>query len=509
MTEMNEEQGSGIVGQKAKRRQPLYLALGAGLFLLIYFLPPPPPLIVGDDAIVLTQAGKICLGLLLVAIFYWITEVLPFHVTALCALLLMPVLGVTDGVKVLAADGTVTQIAGVAQGYKEIVRMSFGNDLILFFIGIFLLSGAFTYTKLGTRMTLKMLQIIGTSTRRVILGFLIMGALISMWVSDMGVVSILLPIGVSILRQAKCEPLKSNFGKALMISSCWGPVFGGIATPAGCAPNPIAISFMQSFAGMKITFIDWMIIGVPATIILIPFGWIVLLLMFPPEIRELPLTREEIRERLRELGGLSKPEIGTILIFSLVIFLWVFNPLLSRLSHGVIDLPISYVAILGGMLLFLPPFRVLNQDTGGRAISWDSILLLMASLGLGMMTYHTGAAKWVAVFFLGGITSFGPVLLIFVVVLVVIFIKLFLASNTVTGIIIVPILISLAASFNIHPWMLVAPAAFTSSLGIVLVTQTPTNIIPYTSGYFSIVDFAKAGIIMSVIMSVLVTLVIA
>ena len=87
--------------------------------------------------------------------------------------------------------------------------------------------------------------------------------------------------------------------------------------------------------------------------------------------------------------------------------------------------------------------------------------------------------------------------------------KLFLASNTVTGIIIIPILISLALSFGIHPWILVAPAAFTSSLGIILITQTPTNIIPYTSGYFSLGDFAKAGIIMSVLMSVLITAVIA
>lgn len=509
MTETNGGRGNEGNGKKVKVRQPLYLTLGAVLFLVIYLLPPPPPLLVGSDPIPLTQAGKICLGLLVVAIFYWITEVLPFHVTALCALLLMPILGVTDGVQVLTAGGTVTQISGVAQGYKEIVRISFGNDLILFFIGIFLLSGAFTYTKLGTWMTLKMLQIIGVSTRRVVLGFLIMGALISMWVSDMGVVSILLPIGVSILRQANCEPLKSNFGKALMISSCWGPVFGGIGTPAGCAPNPIAINFMQSFVGMKITFIDWMIIGVPASLMLIPFGWIVLMVMFPPEIKELPLTRGDIDQRLRDLGGLSRPEIGTILIFSLVITLWVFNPLIARLSHGIIDLPISYVAVLGGMLLFMPPFRVLDQDTGGRAISWDSIILLMASLGLGMMTYHTGAAKWVAVFFLGGITSFSPVVLIFVVVLVVIFIKLFLASNTVTGIIIIPILISLATSFDIHPWMLVAPAAFTASLGIILVTQTPTNIIPYTSGYFSIVDFAKSGVVMSVIMAVLVTLAIA
>ena len=94
-------------------------------------------------------------------------------------------------------------------------------------------------------------------------------------------------------------------------------------------------------------------------------------------------------------------------------------------------------------------------------------------------------------------------------VLVVPLLKLFLASNTVTGIIITPILISLALSFRIHPWILVAPAAFASSLGIILITQTPTNIIPYTSGYFSLVDFAKAGILMSAIIAILITAVIA
>jgi hypothetical protein len=110
---------------------------------------------------------------------------------------------------------------------------------------------------------------------------------------------------------------------------------------------------------------------------------------------------------------------------------------------------------------------------------------------------------------LGGIQSFSPVLLIFTVVLGVTVLKIFLASNTVTGIIITPILISLALSFGIHPWILVAPAAFTSSLGIILITQTTTNIISYTSGYFSLIDFAKAGVLMSIIIAILITTVIA
>ncbi|HOD72705.1 MAG TPA: SLC13 family permease, partial [Deltaproteobacteria bacterium] len=400
-------------------RQPWYLASGLVLFLVIYFLPLPPPLTLDSEVIVLTHGGKLCLGLLAVAILFWVTEVLPFHVTALGAMLLMPLLGVTDGVQVLKESGEVVRITGVAQGYKEIVRISFGNDLILFFLGVFLLSGAFSYTSLGRRMTLNMLRILGVSTRRVLLGFLIMGTLISMWVSGVGVAAILLPIGVGILKQAGCEPLRSNFGKALMISSCWGPIFGGIGTPAGCGPNPIAISFMRSLTGMEISFLDWMLIGVPASLILIPFGWIVLMVMFPPEIRELPLSREDIHRQLKNLGRISRPEIGTVVIFAAVIFLWVFNPLIACLTGGVIDLPISFVSILGGVLLFLPPFRVLDQEKAAQAVSWDSIILIMASLGLGMMTYHTGAAKWLAVILLGGITSLSPVALVFAVVLVV------------------------------------------------------------------------------------------
>ncbi|HDP26312.1 MAG TPA: DASS family sodium-coupled anion symporter [Deltaproteobacteria bacterium] len=491
-----------------QQRQVFFLASGLVLFLIIAFLPEPPPLFVGTETVLLTANGKLCLGLLVLAIFYWVTEALPFHVTALAIMLVMPLLGITDGIQVVS-NGAVREISGLAQGYREIVRISFGNDLILFFVGVFLLSGAFTFTPLGTRMTLRMLQILGVSTRRVILGFLVMGALLSMWISDVGVAAILLPIGVGILKHAECAPLKSNFGRALMIASCWGPIFGGIATPAGCGPNPVAINLMRTLVGMKITFLDWMIIGVPASLILIPFGWMVLLMLFPLEIKTLKLSRTDIQNQLKDLGPLSLQEIGTLIIFAVVISLWVFNPIIAQVTHNRIDLPISFVSILGGILLFLPPFRVLDQEKAAKAISWDSIILIMASLGLGMMTYYTGAARWIAVALLGGIHSFSPIVLILTVVLVVIFMKLFLASNTVTGIIIIPILISLAMSFNIHPWILVAPAAFTSSLGIILITQTPTNIIPYTSGYFTLGDFAKAGIIMSFIMTLLIAAVIA
>lgn len=489
-------------------KQALILLAGAALVMLIVAFLKPEPMIVGGEAIALGAAGRTCIALLAVAILLWITEALPFHVTALAVMLAMPLLGVTDGVEVLKG-GAVEELQGIAGGYKEIVRMSFGNDLILFFLGVFFLSAAFSETSLGRRLTLAMLRIIGTNTRRVILGFLILGTVLSMWVSNVGVAAIMLPIGVGILKQAGRKPLESNFGRALMIACCWGPIFGGIATPAGAGPNPIAIAYMRDIAGMNISFVDWMLIGVPTALLLIPFGWVVLILLFPPEIESLPLTREDLAVQQRELGRPDRREKSGAVVFLLVITLWVCNPLLVRWTDGAVDLPISLVAILGGLLLLVPPFRVLTWEQANRATSWDSILLIMASLGLGMMTWHTGAARWMAVALLGDLTVLGPVALIFAVVLVVILMKLFLASNTVTGIIIIPILISLAQAFDLPAWALVGPAAFTSSLGIILVTQTPTNVIPYTAGYFSIRDFALAGVIMSLIMVVVVASMIA
>ena len=490
------------------RRQVIFLAVGLLLFALVAVFLKPGARQIGGEEIALSAAGRMCIALLVMAIFYWVSEALPFHITALLVMLMMPLVGITEGLQIVK-HGQIVEVHGVAAGYRELVRLSFGDHLILCFLGVFLLSGAFSETTLGRRLTLKMLQTIGTSSRRVILGFLIMGTLLSMWVSDVGVAAMMLPIGVGILRQIGSKPLESNFGRALMIASCWGAIFGGIATPAGCGPNPIAINFMREFTGMQIQFVDWMKIGVPAALLLIPFGWGTLLFLFPPEFKKLPLTREDIRGQLAELGGLKREEIGTIVIFGIVIFLWVFNPLLAKLTGGRLDLPISFVSILGGLLLFLPPFRVLNWEKANRAISWESIILIMASLGLGMMTYHTGAAKWLAVTLLGGVGALGPIGLIFVVVLVVIFMKLFLASNTVTGIVIIPILISLAQALGIHAWVLVGPAAFTSSLGIILVTQTPTNVIPYTSGYFTIRDFAVSGLVMTLWMTIVVAAVIA
>ncbi|MBN2223922.1 MAG: DASS family sodium-coupled anion symporter [Deltaproteobacteria bacterium] len=491
-----------------KNKEVIFFFLAIVVACIVYYAPLPETISLGDKTATLTHQGRITMTLLSFAIVLWVTEATSFAVTALLAMTLMPLLGATEGLEVVR-DGNVVALHGAADGLSEMIKIGFGNNLIFFFLGVFLLTGAFIKSGLGERLVLLILRVVGAGTRMVVLGFLVMGTVLSMWVTDMAVSALMTPLGVALLKSSNIKPLKSNFGRALMIACCWGGVFGGIGTPAGCGPNPIAMEYLRKLAGIDLSFVDWMKIGVPASLILVPVGWLVLILLFPPEMKRLPFEQDEIKHRLEKKGPLSKAEWVTVSVFALVITLWVGGDFIESITGGSVMLSMEMVALMGGLVFFLPGIGIMTWEEAEPLMNWDAIVLVMASLALGLMMYKTGAARWLSWILLGNITAFSPVIQIALVIAAVMFMKLFLASNTVTGIIVIPLLITLANDLGLDAWFLVAPAAFTASLGIILLTQSPTNIIPYTSGYFSVKDFALSGIVMTVIMIVLLTLVIS
>jgi len=442
--------------------------LGAAVLLFaIWALPVPTPLERAGNVIPLTAAGKTCLGIMAFAVTLWVTEALPFAATSLLVVLLIPALGIAD--------------------FREVVRASFGDPVIVFFIGVLILAAAFTQSGLGTRLTYLVLLRVGTRTSRVLLGFLIVGTLISMWITDIAVAAMLFPVGVGLLQDAGLRPAHSNFGRALMIATAFGPLIGGIATPAGTAANLVAIAQLKQHAGVDVSFWRWMGLGVPASLLMIPFAWWILLWMFPPEIEQLPISREAIRQRLRDLGPLQTAEWRTLLVFASVVVLWLFTPL-----------PIEAVGLGGGVAMFLPGLRVLSWKEAEAQVEWGGVMLIVAGLSLGLVLFESGAARWLAWVLLGHITSVPEVLRPFVIVLAVAGLHMLFSSNTVTATIIIPILVALATDLRLDPWTTVAPAAFTSSLAFILVSEGPTTIIPYASGYFSIRDLAKAGVMMTI-----------
>ena len=462
----------------ASDRKWLSLAIAIALLVVIYVLPLPAPLVRGGNAIPLTLSGKATLGIMALAVTLWVTETLPFAATSLLVVLLIPALGVA--------------------GYRDVVRAGFGDPVITFFIGVLIMSVAFTQSGLGTRLTYHVLLRVGTRTDRVLLGVLTVGTLISMWITDMAVAAMLLPLGVGLLQDAGLRPGESNFGRALMIATAFGPLIGGIATPAGTAANIVATAQLKQLAHADVSFLRWMLLGAPASLLMIPFAWWILTWLFPPEIDQLPMSVDAIRERLRQLGPLRPAESRTLAVFAVVIALWLISPLLEQWSGGRIALPVEAVGLAGGVAMFLPGIRVLSWKEAEAGVEWGGLMMIVAGLSLGLAVYDSGAARWLAWVLLGQITSVPDALRPFVIVLAVAGLHLMFSSNTVTASIIIPILVALAADLHLDAWATVAPAAFTSSLAFVLVSEGPTTVIPYSSGYFSIRDMARAGVAMTV-----------
>ena len=400
-------------------------------------------------------------------------------------LVLIPAFGITD--------------------FASAVRAGFGNPLIVFFIGVLFLSTGFTRSGLGTRMVLHVLRLSGTRTDRVLLGFITAGALLSMWITDMAVAAVMLPLGVGVLRDAGLKPLESNYGRALMISCAYGPLIGGIGTPAGTAANLIALSYLEELAGVSISFGQWMLLGVPAAVLMIPMGWWLLLRIFPPEIERLPFDRAEIEQKLAALGPLEPVERKTLAIFALTITGWLITPWLADLTGGRVDPPVQAVALFGGLTLFLPAIRVMTWKEAQQNMDWGGVMLIVAGLSLGLMVFETGAARWLAQLLLGNLILIPELLRPFVIVIAVALLHLLFSSNTVTGSLIMPILLALALDLGLDAWTIAAPAAFTSTLAFILVTESPTNVLPYSAGYFSIRDMAKVGIWMTLAAAVAVT----
>ena len=258
-------------------------------------------------------------------------------------------------------------------------------------------------------------------------------------------------------------------------------------------------------AGIRVGFPEWMIYGLPSTVLLIPVAWLVLIFIFKPEISHLSKSRDELRTEYESLPPPVREEKVTAFIFVITVVLWLSSPWLEKRLG--IAIPVSMPVLFTAVLFFLPGMSKISWKKIEKEISWNSIILVLSGVSLGMMLYQSGAAKWIAMILFSRIAALPPFIMIFLIILLVSLLKVALSSNAVTGTIIIPIMIELAQSIGIGPLAIVMPAALTASLAFILVTSTPTNVIPYSAGYFSISDMAKAGIIMTILSSLVVALV--
>lgn len=457
------------------RQQLIYFFLALAAMIVVKQMPIADSVrYVGDAE--LTQTAQAALSVLVFALVLWMSEAIPFHITGLLSVVLLALFRVDT--------------------YVTIVKEGFGNNTVTFFIGVLVLSAFITSSGLGKRIGVLILSKTGNSTSRILFGFMMTGTVLSMWITNMAVAAMLMPLAVAILEEEGVEKLKSNFGRALLIACAWGSIIGGIATPSGAGPNALAIGFLREMAGIDVTFAQWMLYGVPAALLMAPVGWVILLVFFKPEMTHLKKSREDLKAELDTLPAMNREEVVTMILFLLTVVLWLSTPLLKTWLG--IAIPISMPVLFTSCLFFLPGVSGIHWRDIESQVSWSGIILIVSGISVGMMLYTTGAARWLSVVLLSGIGTLPGFLMVFVIVFIISLLKIIFSSNTVTATIIIPIMIELAVALGLPVMSVALPASLVASLAFILVTSSPTNVIPYSAGYFSIKDFAKGGLVMTV-----------
>ena len=453
------------------------------------------------------NAARATLAVMTLMAVWWLTEAIDISATALLPIALFPLAGVAD-IKATTAP--------------------YGSDIIFLFMGGFLLALSMQRWGLDKRIALITLRLVGTSPPMMIAGFMVVTAVLSMWVSNTATAAMMLPIALSVvdlvLRQAGEDSLKDgglgaehsvgrNFALSLMLGIAYAASIGGIATIIGSPPNGIVVDFIEQNYGREVSFAQWMMIGLPLTAVFLPIAWVLITwVLYPIRVKRIEGGRAMIETEYHKLGPMKPGEWVTFIVFVCTAMLWIFRPLINTITIGAsqpfADLSDAGIAMIGGLLLFLIP---VNPRQGTFAMNWQTAVKLpwgiLILFGGGLSLAAAVKANGVADFLGAQVAAFegaSAVVLVLIVVAVIIFLTE-LTSNTATTATLVPILAALAPGLGVDPYLLIVPAAIAASCAFMMPVATPPNAIVFGSGHVTIPQMCKAGVWLNLIGIALVT----
>jgi sodium-dependent dicarboxylate transporter 2/3/5 len=414
---------------------------------------------------------------------WWITEAIPIPATALLPIVLFPLLGIAT-------------VAATTAPYA--------NPVIYLFLGGFLIAMALESCGLHKRMALAVLGAVGTRPANLILGFMVATAFISRWVSNTATVVMMLPMATSVIALAHGgddttgDPPSPGFAVALLLGIAYAASIGGLGTLIGTPPNALLAGFMAETYGVRIGFVEWMVLGVPIVVVSLPFAWL-LLTKWLHSVGAQPIAggTTMLREQRLALGVISRAEWTVGTITALTAAAWVTRPILERWLPALTD---TGIAITGALLLFIVPLswrspRVALTWNQAERLPWSVLILFGGGLSLAAAIQQTGLAAWIGGE-LGALAGWPLLLVILVVTTVVIFLTE-LTSNTATAAAFLPVVASLAVGIGAEPLLLATPAALAASCAFMLPVATPPNAIVYGTGVLAIPQMARAGILLN------------
>lgn len=413
---------------------------------------------------------------------WWMTEALPIPVTALVPLVLFPLLGVAD-----AGDAAAP----------------YANPLIFLFLGGFVLAKGMERWHLHRRLALGLIARVGTSPRRLVLGFVAASGLLSMGISNTATALMMLPIGLSVVEVVRGEETRS-FGIALMLGIAYACSVGGMATLIGTPTNALLAGFVHEAYGVDLSFAGWFAVGLPLALVGLALVYAALTrLTFRIGTAASPEAQAFVQAERAAMGPTSTPERRVAVVFGVVAALWITRPLLDTWLPGLTD---TGIAVAGALTLFALPAgtgdRLLDWESA-RTLPWGVLLLFGGGLSLAAAVQATGLAGWIGAQ-LEAAQMLPSLFVVGLVVTVVVFLTE-MTSNTATAAAFLPVLGGLA--LGLDPFPLLAAAALAASCAFMLPVATPPNAIVYSSDRLSVRDMARAGIVLNLTFIVLLSLV--
>lgn len=458
--------------------------LGPVLFLIVLFFLEPAGM------------SKEALAMLAVTVWvatWWITEAIPIAVTSLLPLVLLPTLGA------LPMSNTAS---------------SYSHPMVLLYMGGFMIAMAIEKWNLHKRIALNTIALIGTNIQKIILGFMLATAFLSMWISNTATSLMMLPIAIAVVSQLSVTLKEDStiddhkIGKALMLGIAYSASIGGMATLIGTPTNIILAGVVKEMYNYEISFSLWMLYGLPISALLLFICWVYLVRYAYPFGKDFSITggKEEIEKQLQLLGPISVEEKRVGLVFGLVSITWIVRSfVLQDLIPALDD---TMIAIAGVILLFVIPSsdnktKLLDWKTAER-IPWGILLLFGGGLSLAEGFKVTGLASWIGnQFVFLDFIAFG--LFLFIIIAAVNFLTE-ITSNVATASMILPILAAVSYSMGVHPFGLMVGATMAASCAFMLPVATPPNAVVFGSGYLSMPDMFKAGLWMNIISILIITL---
>lgn len=436
----------------------------------------------------LSQAGVAILAATFLIAVWWIFEVTDIAVTALLPIILFPLSGGMELSETTAA---------------------YGHKYIFLYMGGFFLAIAIEKWNLHRRIALSIISYVGTSISRIVLGFMLATAFMSMWISNTATSVMMLPIGIAIVKQLKDHPDTEEdenlqFGKLLMLAIAYSASIGGIATLFGTPPNLVFAGVIKQMYGVEISFTQWLSIGLPIAAVLLVIAWQYLTrVAFKIRMQEFPGGRAEI-DRLRgSLGPMGREEKLVSVVFASTALLLICR---QWLQHWLPQLDDTIIAMTAGIMLCIIPSGRDSDSllTWKEAVKmpWGVLILFGGGMALAAGFTSSGLAEWIGSQF--ELLRDLPIMLLVLVLIVAVNFLTEITSNLATTAMLLPILAPIALTIDVHPFLLMISATVAASCAFMLPVATPPNAVVFGSGYLKISDMTRAGLRMNLISIVLI-----